>query len=341
MITISACMIVKNEEQILAQALESLKNIADEIIIVDTGSIDQTKAVARKYEAKLFDFAWCGDFSAARNFAFSKATMDYIYSADADEIIDQVNQQRFVNLKKRLLPEIEIVQMKYENQLQFGTVYNFDTENRPKLFKRIRTFNWVDPVHEIIDTGVHIFDSEIEIIHRPQRFHAERDFGIFQRFAMPGCALSPRLHRLYAQELFISGKDHDFLSAQDYFNWSLQQENMGPDAIQQSQCVIARCCNLCGDAQGLFKAALKNMIGKPCAEVCCELGAYYMAQDDYEEAATWYYTAAFGAESMLNIHSSGDIPLQKLSDCYLKLGNKEEAVKYKRMVSEWNLSRPK
>ena len=100
MATISVCMIVKNEENRLAGCLDSLTCIADEIIIVDTGSMDDTKEIAAKYTDKIYDFKWIDDFAAARNFAFSKASCDYIYSADADELIDEANQFRFQQLKE-------------------------------------------------------------------------------------------------------------------------------------------------------------------------------------------------------------------------------------------------
>ena len=77
MITISLCMIVKDEEDVLARCLESAADTADEIIIVDTGSADATKEIARRYTDKVYDFAWTDDFSAARNFSFSKAEMEY------------------------------------------------------------------------------------------------------------------------------------------------------------------------------------------------------------------------------------------------------------------------
>ena len=111
MITVSLCMIVKNEEQILQRCLDSLAGLMDEIIIVDTGSTDATKEIAAKYTDKVYDFVWIDDFSAARNFAFSKAGMEYIYSADADEMLDEKNRAAFLQLKQTLLPEIEIVQM--------------------------------------------------------------------------------------------------------------------------------------------------------------------------------------------------------------------------------------
>lgn len=84
MISISLCMIVKNEAAVLARCLDSVADLVDEIIIVDTGSTDRTKEIGAKYTDKIYDFQWIHDFSAARNYAFSLASCDYIYSADAD-----------------------------------------------------------------------------------------------------------------------------------------------------------------------------------------------------------------------------------------------------------------
>ena len=99
MITISLCMIVKNEERILKRCLDSVRDLVDEIIIVDTGSTDATKWIAAGYTDKIYDFTLNDDFSAARNFAFSKATKEYIYSADADEVLSEENRRRFRLLK--------------------------------------------------------------------------------------------------------------------------------------------------------------------------------------------------------------------------------------------------
>ena len=74
MISISLCMIVKNEEKILSRCLDSVADLVDEIIIADTGSADATKEIARKYTKHIYDFKWTDDFSEARNFVFSKAT---------------------------------------------------------------------------------------------------------------------------------------------------------------------------------------------------------------------------------------------------------------------------
>ena len=106
-------MIVKNEEDVLARCLDCVKKFADEIIIVDTGSADKTKQVAKKYTDKLYDFSWCDDFSKARNFSFSKASMEYCMWLDADDVILQEDQEQLVELKQRLQPEVSIVMMKY------------------------------------------------------------------------------------------------------------------------------------------------------------------------------------------------------------------------------------
>ena len=74
---ISLCMIVRNEEAVLGRCLDSVADLVDEIILVDTGSTDNTKAVAAEYAAKIYDFPWCDDFSAARNYAVSQAVGDY------------------------------------------------------------------------------------------------------------------------------------------------------------------------------------------------------------------------------------------------------------------------
>jgi glycosyltransferase involved in cell wall biosynthesis len=337
MVSISVCMIVKNEETDLERCLDCIRNIADEIIIVDTGSSDRTKEIAFRYTNDVYDFEWSDDFSAARNFSFSKATKDYIYTADADEIIDAENQEKFAQLKGNLSSEIEIVQMKYANQLQFGSIYNFDVEYRPKLYKRLRPFHWIDPIHESVNTKVVIFDSDIVVIHMPLTLHATRDFSIFERYTSNENGISPKIHCLYARELFFTGTDDDFRSAFPYFEVTLHDEKRSLKEIRASQCIVARSARLRQDEFTFIKTALKGIVGTPVAEVCCELGDYYFEKQDYEEAAIWYYTAAFGAESELNIHYSGDYPLGKLSECFNQMGNSKECEKYKELASSWTV----
>ena len=86
MTTISLCMIVRDEEAALGRCLESVKDAVEEIIVVDTGSVDRTKEIAARFTDKVYDFVWVDDFAAARNFAFSKATMEYCMWLDAEDV---------------------------------------------------------------------------------------------------------------------------------------------------------------------------------------------------------------------------------------------------------------
>ena len=84
---ISLAMIVKNEEEVLSECLNCVKDIVDEMVLVDTGSKDNTVNIAKKFGAKLYEFKWCNDFSLARNFAAEKCSGDWILVLDADEVV--------------------------------------------------------------------------------------------------------------------------------------------------------------------------------------------------------------------------------------------------------------
>lgn len=335
MVTISLCMIVKNEEKVLERCLTSLAGLMDEIIIVDTGSTDRTKEIAKGFTDKVYDFFWTGSFSDARNFSFSKAAMEYIYCADADEVLDEENRNRFQLLKQSLLPEIDIVQMLYCNQLSHNTIYNFDKEYRPKLYKRLRAFTWEGAIHEAVRLEPVIYDSDVEILHMPLNEHTSRDLKAFEAMEKNGIRLDKRLHNIYAKELFISGSDEDFIRALPSFLNTLTDTTRTEDEIMEACCVVSRACRLQHDTEGFFKYALKNVAGNACSEICYELGKHYEALSDYEEAITWYYNAAYETKSILNIRLSGDLPLLAIAGCYEKLGLMEEAEAYRKAGDDW------
>ncbi len=314
MVEISLCMIVKNEEKVLARCLDSIAGLMDEIIIVDTGSTDKTKEIAEKYTDNIYDFEWIDDFAAARNFAFSKATKEYIYSADADEVLDEENYRLFADLKEVLLPEIEIVQMKYGNQLAHGTAYNFDEEYRPKLFRRLRSFTWIEPVHEQVRLDPVVFDSDIVITHMPHENHAKRDFHVFQAKIAQGVRLSKRLHHMYAMELYISGDVDDLAEAESFFAESAVDSERSLDEVKEAACIVCRSARMRGDSHTMLKMSLKDLLTEGSSEMCYELGEYFYERGDYAEAAMWYYNALHETQSILNIHTSTDWPQARLSE---------------------------
>ena len=340
MATVSACMIVKNEEKNLPQCLNCFKDLVDEIVIVDTGSSDRTKEIAKEYGAKIYDFAWTDNFSDARNYAFSKATCDFIYSADADETIDEENQERFRNLLSEISDfelDIDIVQMYYCNQLENNTVYNYDRELRPKLYRRVRSFIWQDPIHESVKLDPTVVNSDIEIMHHPAPDHSVRDLSAFRRTVKEGLYLSKRLHNLYARELFITGSEEDFLLAKDFFIESSLDVNRSLDEIKEACCVLAHIAVSQNDLELLLKYALKDTISEASSELCFELGRYYQKKGDYDEAIVWYYNAAYEANCILDARHGGDLALRAIAECYHGLGDEENAADYEREADEWEM----
>lgn len=322
-------MIVKNEEKILKRCLDSVADLVDEIVIVDTGSSDGTKQIAAEYTRQVYDYVWRDDFSAARNFAFSKTTKEYIYSADADEVLDTENRKRFLQLKATLLPEVEIVQMKYANQLQFSTVYNFDEEYRPKLFKRLRGFVWEAPIHETVRLLPVVYDSDIVICHLPEESHAGRDLANFYRHCQEGYRLPKRLHTMYARELLMAGEKEDFLRATDFFIASAADGARDSEEIAEACCIVARAARISGNTVQFFKYTSKILAEEANSEICFELGCFYEAAGDFEEAAVWYYNAVYETQPILNLRAGGSDGLDGLIRCYETMGNPAQAEAYR------------
>ncbi len=323
MVTISLCMIVKDEADVLRRCLVSIADLMDEIIIVDTGSADRTKEVAGEFTDKIYDYVWQEDFAAARNFAFSKATMEYIYSADADEVVDYFNHRKFAELKQALLPEIEIVQMHYVTPQNYNTTANYRREYRPKLYKRLREFVWIDAVHETVRLDPVVYDSEIEIMHLPRNLHAKRDFKLFRRVFEREGRLSAKLCSMYAKELFVSGQEDDFADAADIFEWILNQPDASVDMQKEAVCVLCHKHRAAGDTDRFFALAFRLMPDAVCAELCYEVGCYFKERGDFKEAVLWFDTAAYHTQPAIDVRRGGKLSLLALEECYRSL--KEQA----------------
>lgn len=330
MITVSVCMIVKNEEAVLKRCLDSLKGVYDELIIVDTGSTDSTKKIASMYTDRIYDFKWVNDFSKARNFAMEKATCDYIYTADADEVLDEENRQKFIDLKRVMLPEVEIVEMRYVNQLENGTVYNFDSEYRAKMYKRLRNFTFIEPVHEMVRLDPVVFESDIDIIHMPANLHSDRDLQIFERVFEKEGTMSERLTRMYARELMVSGAEENFIKAVPFFEGIYNKGEAQEDILRISYIILAEAALVRKDYKALLKYALKDVANEGSSEVCSILGAFFETEGDLTEAAMWYYNARYETVPELNIRYSRDIPLEGLIRVYTAMGDLQTAASYEK-----------
>lgn len=164
--TISLAMIVKDEEKWLGPCLDSVKNIVDEIIVVDTGSTDCTKEIAESYGAKVYDFKWIDDFSAARNFSFSKATKEWILWLDADDRLD--GAEKLKGALAALQPQFSCVLMQYFYGFdEFGNCTALHMKNR--VVRNDGNFTWKGRIHEdlipIMTTGVSS-TVDVAVYHR-------------------------------------------------------------------------------------------------------------------------------------------------------------------------------
>jgi glycosyltransferase involved in cell wall biosynthesis len=101
---VSLVMIVRDEQDHLGNCLESVQGVFDEIVVVDTGSIDRTKEIAEEFGARVFDFVWIDDFAAARNAALAHAARDFAFWLDADDVLDPPERDKLATLIGRLRP---------------------------------------------------------------------------------------------------------------------------------------------------------------------------------------------------------------------------------------------
>lgn len=221
MVTISLCMIVKNEEDVIARCLDSVKDIVDEIIIVDTGSTDNTKEIVKGYTDKVFDFEWIDDFSAARNYSFSKATKDFILWLDADDVILEKDREKFKQLKQNLDNKVDAVMMKYN--VGFDKNGNVTLSYfRERLSKRINNYQWMEPVHEYLKVNGNTINSDICITHKKERVAVQgRNLSIYKKNISKGMNLTPRGLYYYARELFYNREYDDAIK---HFNKFLDTE---------------------------------------------------------------------------------------------------------------------
>lgn len=176
---LSACIIARDEQERLPRCLASLAGVADEIIVVDTGSRDATVAVAEQAGARVSHFRWCDDFAAARNAALEAATGEWVLSIDADEWLEPANQP--IEALRRDDNTIAY-RVTIENRLDAGRV---DRERVTRLFRRLPSVRYAGRIHEQVT----------------QSIAAEVSRGRGRWLDLEGCCLA---HDGYQQEVMLS-----------------------------------------------------------------------------------------------------------------------------------------
>ncbi|QPQ37332.1 glycosyltransferase family 2 protein [Lysinibacillus sp. JNUCC-52] len=336
--TVSLCMIVKNEEQVLARCLSSVQQLVDEIIIVDTGSSDRTKDIAGQFTNHVYEFAWEDDFSKARNYSFSKATKDYILWLDADDILQESERQRFLSLTKELSSkEVDSVMMDYHLAFDQNGEPTYSLK-RNRLVKRSCNFTWVGAVHEYLAVHGNIIQPNIAITHRKEKPYTDRNIKIYKQREVLGKEFSARDLFYYGNEL----KDHAMYeeAIEKYKQFLLTKQGWIEDEI--AACLhIADCYEILYDPdkqlQFLFKTLAYCM---PRPEGCCRLGARFLVDEQYEQAIYWYEQAINVKNqpkqgNLINHAAWTWLPYVQLALCYERLGNNQKAKEYHELATNY------
>lgn len=347
MISISLCMIVKNEEETLAQCLESVSAICDEIIIVDTGSTDKTENIARKFTDKIHHFKWIDDFAAARNHAFSLASMDYIFWLDADDVLRKEDQAKLKVLKKHLNSNIDSVSMNY--------ILEFDAYQNPafyfrrnRLVKRSNNFKWIGPVHEYLEVGGNIFAADIAVVHRKvdkkeSNQSMDRNLKIYEKRLKSGEVFSPRDLFYYANEL----KDHQqYEKALQYYKKFLATEKGWVEDNIRACLYMAESYAILEKDDRKIDALLKTLtFDQPRPETCCRLGDHFKDAKDFQTAIFWYHAALqYNIQNPAGFHHEAYTtwyPNLSLCVCYWQLGDVEKSLEHHEAVRKQRPDDPK
>ena len=336
--TLGLTMIVKNESETLSKALSGIKDAVDEIVIVDTGSTDNTVEIARAYTDKVFSIPWADDFSAARNYALSKVTTDYWIWLDADDVVPQKTAQCIARLKRKNFLSADIIMLPYAAATDENSNPTF-VYYRERILKKSPKNIFNGAVHEAVEPNGKIITLSSPIIHAKPvgRSSGTRNLDIYEKLIAKGHVLSPREKYYYARELFYNGKKRE--AAKELAEFI--REKRGFKANKADACtLLSQCFAAAGDNESAMQAALYRFaFAPPDGEGCCAVGSLFFERGDYSSAARWYGLALktkpdIKSGAFVQADYYGFIPLVWLSVCYDRLGDIKKAYGYHRRAKK-------
>ena len=339
MVKISLCMIVRDEEMVLERCLESVANIVDEIVVVDTGSVDKTKDVAKKFTDQIYDYVWCDDFSAARNFAFSKGNCEYLMWMDADDVFPASEKRKFFDMKENLEKQpCDMVMMIYDAA--------FDAEGksslsyyRERLIRNCPQARWEGRVHEVIVPFGKVRQVDIHFEHRKEKKeYSERNLNIYEKMISEGQTLDAREQFYYGRELFYH---RNYEKATEVFKVFLQEPTAWLENKLEAVRFLSYSLHTLGYIEEAFDALLQGLkLAPPTGEICCDIGKYFYNRTEWENAIFWYENALHAEKrtekgAFVLEECYGYLPCIQLCVCYDRMGDAERAEMYNEMAGVW------
>jgi len=231
--SLALCVIAKDEERFIADCLDSARPFVDEIIVVDTGSTDRTRELAREHGARVEHFTWCDDFAAARNAAIEAATADWILMLDADERLDPASGPHLRRLARQTSPVVHALAPRIENRSVDDERALNSTVAVPRFFPRRPELRFVGAIHEVItylpdpQRTCRAAAPELRLIHYgydPQVFVERnkdaRNLTLIEREVNSGSD-DPRMPFFLLQQHAIAGRWAETVAAFDGFRRAL------------------------------------------------------------------------------------------------------------------------
>lgn len=335
--SLSLCMIVKDEEEVLDRCLESVVDIVDEIIIVDTGSVDKTKEIAAKYTNKILDFEWIDDFSAARNYSFENATKEYIIWLDADEYITEESREKLLFLKESVSEEIDVITLQ--------TYMCLDENDKPRVIgrrnrivKKEKSYRWVGYLHEYIQVTGTVLDSSIYIIHNKIKKNDSRNLNIYKSNLLKGNKLSERDLYYYGKELFYNEEYDESIEILSEF---VNKESF-PEEILEALTKIGECYDSKKEhskARGYYYKTFEY--GEPKGDVLYNIANSFEEELKYIQAIKWYeLTLCTDIPNeccqCINICNYRFKPHLNLCICYYEIGDLQKSYYHHLKAKELN-----
>lgn len=290
-VTVSVCMIVRDEEAVLERCLKNAVQFADELIIVDTGSKDRTKKIAAEYTEQVYDYIWNDDFAAARNFSYGKAACDYVMWLDADDDLGSDDVERIRFLKNHMPKGTDVVYFTYTADAEAEDIFADNELVRDRLIRRELNPVWEYPIHEAILIRKNwkiLYRPDIRIYHRKEKENEKRrNIGIFEKKMADGFQLNGFNRSYYCREL---ASDGNFEQAVEEFNRLLMAENRC-DIDYAMFYYIYSMRRL--KRYGELRKCLENYFKRFGAHeiVLCTLGDLCQRAQEYPEAVNWYLMA--------------------------------------------------
>ena len=319
--TLSVCLIVRDEVDVISRCLSCVKNFADEIIVVDTGSADCTVEEVKKFTDKIYFYKWQDDFSAARNLAFDKATCDYVMWLDADDVITSENCTRIRNLVDN-----GGFDMAY---LVYAAAFDKDVPtylyNRERIFRRAENYRFSGAVHEAVIPRGRIVYSDARIDHKKLKSgDPMRNLKIYQNQIACGISLDERAKFYYGRELMYNKMYCEAVAVLENF---LSGNGWIENKIEA--CInLYYCYSALNDNNSAQQCLLKSlMYAPPRPQFCCILGGIFAEKGDTATAIYWYKQAidsggdALKSGGFVNTDFYEFIPCMQLCMLYDRLGD--------------------